>query len=100
MTISSAPTVDDALVAIAAINYVLLPDGRTTVCQLTMDNGFTVTGQSVCAPTTTFSAGIGEALAFEQARDRVLELLHFRAADVAADGKPKNPIDDRLQGRE
>ncbi|MGH8073661.1 MAG: Gp49 family protein [Lysobacter sp.] len=77
----SGPNIDDALAAIKTVKYVVLPDGRTTVCQLVMDNGFTVTGQSVCAPSTEFNQSRGEAYAFEQARDRVLELVHFRAAD-------------------
>jgi hypothetical protein len=42
-----------------------------TVCCLTLENGFTVTGESACASPENFNAEIGEKLSFEQARNKI-----------------------------
>ena len=46
-------------------------DTCLTVCCLTLQNGFTVTGESACASPENFNAEIGEKIAFEQARDKI-----------------------------
>ena len=46
MTPPTRVTKEALLAKIAAADYVVMPDGRTTVCQLTMQNGFTVRGVS------------------------------------------------------
>ena len=69
---------------IASIDYVVMPDGRTTVCQLTMQNGFTVRGESSCVSAENFNKGLGEKYAYEKAFDNawafegylLAELLH------------------------
>ncbi|MEO8391207.1 Gp49 family protein [Polaromonas sp.] len=47
--------------------YAIMPDGRTTICMLIMKNGFTITGSSVCQPTTEFNKEAGERWAYEDA---------------------------------
>ena len=42
-----------------------------TVCCLTLDNGFTVTGESACASPENFNQEIGEKIAFENARGKI-----------------------------
>lgn len=42
-----------------------------TVCCLTLENGFTVTGESACVSPENFDAEIGETIAFEQARNKI-----------------------------
>lgn len=42
-----------------------------TVCCLTLENGFTVTGESACASPENFNVEIGEKIAFEQARNKI-----------------------------
>lgn len=42
-----------------------------TVCCLTLENGFTVTGESACASPENFNAEIGEKIAFDQARNKI-----------------------------
>lgn len=46
-------------------------DTCLTVCCLTLENGFTVTGESACASTENFNVEIGEKIAFEQARNKI-----------------------------
>ena len=42
-----------------------------TFCVLTLENGFTVTGESACASPENFNAEIGKKIAYENARNKV-----------------------------
>lgn len=42
-----------------------------TVCVLTLENGFTVTGESACASPANYNQQIGEDIAFDNARDKI-----------------------------
>lgn len=68
-------TVEDVQAAIKEETYTVLPNGRTTVCQLTLHNGFTVEGMSSCVDINNFNASLGEQLAKEKALDQVWMLL-------------------------
>ena len=78
-----APRVTEADVAAAIVKteYVVLPDGRTTIAMLTLDNGFTVRGESSCVCVENFDYAKGEHYALEKAKDEVWQLLGFRLAD-------------------
>lgn len=67
--------------AIKDRKFTLLPDGRTTICTLWLDNGFTVRGESSCVDPANYNKEIGELLAFNKARDAVWPFLGFRLAD-------------------
>ena len=71
-------TIEEINNAIHGETYTVLPDGRTTVCQLTLDNGFTVTGISVCASPENFNEAEGNKYARERAVDQVWMLMGFR----------------------
>ena len=45
-----------------------------TVCCLTLQNGFTVTGESACASPENFDAEIGRKIARNNARDKIWAL--------------------------
>lgn len=49
-------------------------DTCLTVCCLTLQNGFTVTGESACASPENFDKEIGEKIAFENARNKIWAL--------------------------
>lgn len=55
------------------VTYTILPDGRTTVCQITLSNGFTVNGFSVAAHLELFDREIGEAGALDDASYKAVE---------------------------
>lgn len=74
-------TPEDVAAAIKAESYIVLPNGRTTVCQLTLDNGFTVEGSSACVSQDNFDLMLGRAIARENAAEKVWPLLGFRLAD-------------------
>lgn len=54
--------------------YTNLPDGRTVVCQLTLQNGFTADGKSACVSKENFDQEIGNKIARTNAREKIWEL--------------------------
>ncbi len=83
---SDAPkiTLADVEAAILSETYTLLPNGRTTVCQLTLidngDTGFTVEGMSACVSRTNYNEALGNKYAREKAIDKVWMLLGYGLA--------------------
>lgn len=73
----TAPTVtnDQVHASIAGETYTILPDGRTTICQLTLKNGFTVDGHSACVSKDNFDKAKGEKYAKEQAVEKIWAYL-------------------------
>lgn len=62
--------------------YTVLPNGRTTVCQLTLRNGFTVEGISAAACIENFDAEVGNKIARADAVIQIWPLLVFRLRDA------------------
>lgn len=89
----SKVTIEDIKAKIANVQYVA-PFGTTlTVCVLTLQNGFNVTGESACVDPANYDAKIGADIAYNNAVDKVwllegyalAERLHaVRLADEAA----------------
>ena len=75
--------------AIVGETFTVLPNGRTTVCQLTLDNGFTVEGLSACVSVENFDAAIGNRIARQNAGNQVWQLLGFRLQDQLAHAAAK-----------
>lgn len=75
---------------ITGTTYTLLPNGRTTICQLTMANGFTVEGTSACVDAANYNQFLGEKYAYDDALNNcwkfegylLAERLHEKAAQV------------------
>lgn len=59
--------------------------GVLTLCVITLDNGFTVTGESACADPANYNREIGEKIAYDMAERKIWPLLGFmlREAIVA-----------------
>lgn len=74
-------TPDQVSAEIVGETYTVLPNGRTTVCQLTLRNGFTVEGISAAVSIENFDAEIGNKVARQNAVGKVWELLGFRLRD-------------------
>ena len=81
---SRAPRVTEADVnnAIKKVEYVVLPDDRTTVAVVTLDNGYTVRGEASCVCVENFDKALGEQYALQDAKSKVWPLLGFRLADT------------------
>lgn len=60
--------------AIKAEDYHVFPGTMLTVCCLTLQNGFAVTGESACVSAANFDAEIGQKVARANARDKIWAL--------------------------
>lgn len=56
-------------------------DERVTICQITLDNGFSVRGESVCVNAANYDRQIGEKYANENAFGKLWELFGFLLAE-------------------
>lgn len=65
---------EEAMAKIKDCKFTVLEDGRTTICNLYLENGFTVRGESSCVDPENFDKEIGERIAKERAVDKVWEL--------------------------
>ena len=77
-------TPDQVAAEVVGETYTVLPNGRTTVFQLTLKNGFTVEGISAAVSIENFDAEIGNKVAKQNAVGKVWELLGFRLRDELA----------------
>lgn len=62
-------TLDDILAKIVKTDYIL--SGTLTVCIMTLENGFMVTGESACVDIENFDEEIGKKLARGSAIEKV-----------------------------
>ena len=61
--------------------YLVLPDGRSTLCILTLENGFTVKGFSACVDIDNFDLVMGRYIAFEDAFRQIWALEGYLLAE-------------------
>lgn len=74
-------TIDDINESIKQIDFDVLKDGKTTVCTLTLYNGFTVRGESSVVDPANFNKDLGEQYAEQSARNNVWPVLGAILAD-------------------
>lgn len=74
-------TIDDVNESIKQIDFDVLKDGKTTVCTLTLYNGFTVRGESSVVDPANFDKDLGEQYAEQRARSNVWPVLGAILAD-------------------
>lgn len=60
--------------AYCADDYKTCGSPQLTICILSLENGFTVTGESACASPENFNAKIGQKVAYGNAREKVWQL--------------------------
>lgn len=73
-------TLPDMQAKVAKVVYNILPDTTTTMCQLFMENGYTVLGTSACVNPANFSAAVGEKFAYEDAINKLWPLEGYLLA--------------------
>ncbi len=80
---STAPrvTMEEVLGSIAKIDYYVHAEGTLTICVLTLQNGFTVTGQSACADIANYKQDIGERMAYDNAVKEIWKFLGYMLRD-------------------
>lgn len=113
--VSQAPAVlpnkvtREALMAkIKKTDFVLMPDGRTTICQLTMQNGFTIRGESACVDIANFNKDDGEMYARDSAIENawafegylLAERIHQTKAASLSIASLRNMVDQLRENSE
>lgn len=96
----TAPRITPAMLdeQIVGEAYHVFPGSLTTVCELTMRNGFKVTGMSACASPANFNEEIGRSIARSNARDQMWPLLGYTLKSQLAlvEQAGKLQVDDPL----
>ena len=67
-------TEEGILKKIKGTTFTSLPSGKSVVCEITLENGFTVRGESSVVDKSTFDPKIGEQIAFEDAFRKIWAL--------------------------
>lgn len=80
-------TLDGIKAKIKGETYLVLPDGRTTICQLTMENGYSINGHSACVDPTEFDRDLGRKYAFEDALRQIWPLEGYLLAQQLHEAK-------------
>lgn len=66
---------------IKSVKYMVLPDTTVTICNIMLDNGYSVRGESACVDKRNFNLEIGEKLAYEDAYRKLWPLFGFVLAE-------------------
>lgn len=61
--------------------YMIIPGTTTTICNISLDNGFSVRGESACVDKANFNPDIGETYAHKAAFDKLWPLFGFLLAE-------------------
>jgi hypothetical protein len=77
-------TPQDIDAKIKAESYWIVPLTTTTVCALTLHNGFVVIGKSACIEPDNFDFDIGRKVAFDDARRQIWALEGYRLSSRRA----------------
>lgn len=75
------PRILPADVEAAIKSQTFMVDGTLTICVLTLQNGFKVTGESACADPANFNQAKGEELARKAACEKIWPLLGYALRD-------------------
>lgn len=67
-------TPDDIDAKIMGKTFTKLPSGKVMICEITLENGFTVRGEAATVSKENFNAEIGQKISFENARNKIWEL--------------------------
>ena len=88
----------DALKAnIVKEEFHVFPGSQLTVCVLTLQNGFTVTGESACADPAMFNEEIGQKIARENAERKIWPLMGYALKEEMMKEVPSGDFRDRVK---
>lgn len=76
-----ADHVTDELISSRIKHVETLVSGTMTICILTLDNGFKVTGESACVNAENYDYGVGQRLAYDNAFQKLWPLFGFLLAE-------------------
>lgn len=79
-------TLDGIKAKIKNETYLVLPDGRSTLCMLTLENGYTIKGMSACVDSAEFDLNMGRKIAFDDAINQIWPLEGYLLAQRIFEG--------------
>lgn len=56
---------------IAKVDYMVLPNSTVTICNITLENGYSIRGESACVDPRNFDMAIGQSLAYKDAFSKI-----------------------------
>ena len=66
---------------IKSVDYSILPNSTVTLCNITLDNGFGVRGESACVDPKNFNMEIGNNIAYREAFSKLWQLEGYLLAE-------------------
>jgi hypothetical protein len=66
---------------IAKTDYLVLPNSTVTLCNIVLDNGYSVRGESACVDSRNFNMEIGQNLAYKDAFAKLWALEGYLLAE-------------------
>jgi len=78
--------IDMAVELAKHVHYYRVPYTTTTICAVTLPNGFTVIGTSAAVSEENFDINKGREVALDKVRDKLWELLGFRLKQAIFEG--------------
>lgn len=85
---SNKVTLEQIQSKIKSESYIVLPDGRTTLCMLVLENGFTINGTSACVDAANFDINLGRRYAHEDAIRQIWPLEGYLLAQRLYENPP------------
>ncbi len=64
------------------VDYIVLPGTTVTICSITLDNGFSVRGESACVDPKNFNADIGQTYAYNDAFEKLWAFFGFLICEM------------------
>jgi hypothetical protein len=80
-TFRTKVTLEDIQSKVKKTTFTLLPDGKTTICQLQMENDYTVNGHSACVDPANYNQALGEKYSYEDAINKAWPLEGYLLAE-------------------
>ena len=66
---------------IKEVSYMILPNSTVTICNIELDNGYSVRGEAACVDPRNFNMQIGRELAYRDAFNKLWPLFGFLLAE-------------------
>ncbi len=63
------------------VSYIVLPDSTVTLCNIKLENGYSVRGESACVDSRNFDMEIGRNLAYKDAFSKLWALEGYLLAE-------------------
>lgn len=82
--------VGEALLAVGEATSVNQSEKLLTICVITLENGFTVTGESACASPENYNLEVGQNIAYKHAVDKIWMLEGYLLKNDLFNGKYDN----------